>query len=82
MERGNNAKLLPELRGYGEFRVMSLSAVGTLATKVGWPGLIPSVSKVTPLKSLHLFDRRIGNLKISLEIPESILLEEYPEGPN
>lgn len=62
MERGNNAELLPKFRGYGELRV------GTLATKVGWPGLIPSVSKVTPLKSLRLFDRRTGNLKISLEI--------------
>lgn len=80
MERGRNAELLPKPRGYGELRVMSLSAVGTLATEVGWSGLIPFVSKVTPLESFHLFNRRTGNLKIALEIPKSILLEAYTEG--
>lgn len=64
------------------FRVMSLSAVGTLTTEVGWPGLFPSVAKLTPLESLQLFDRSIGNLKVALEMPESILLEEYTEGLN
>lgn len=82
MERVNNAELLPKLRGHGELKVMSLSAVGTLATTVGWPGLILSMSKVTSLESLHLFDRRIGNLKIALKILKSILLEEYIEGLN
>jgi len=66
-ERGNNAELLPKLRGYGELRVISLSAVGTLAIKVGWPGLISPVSRVTALEFFHLFDRRIGNLKIALK---------------
>lgn len=82
MERVNNAELLPKLRGYGELKVMSLSAVGTPATTVGWPGVIPSISKVTSLESLHLFDRRFGNPKIALEILRSILLEEYTEELN